>query len=80
MTPAVLWQLLDALGDGLALTGEDGRIALVNRRCAEMFGYRREEMTGLPVDDLVPAEVRAAHSGYRADYYRRPGRWPNGRG
>jgi anti-anti-sigma factor len=72
VTPAVLWQLLDALGDGLALTGEDGRIALVNRRCAEMFGYRREEMTGLPVDELVPAEVRATHSGYRADYYRAP--------
>jgi len=72
VTPAVLWQLLDALGDGLALTGEDGRIALVNRRCAEMFGYRREEMTGLAVDDLVPAEVRAVHSGYRADYYRAP--------
>ena len=30
VTPAVLWQLLDALGDGLALTGEDGRITLVN--------------------------------------------------
>jgi anti-anti-sigma factor len=72
VSPAVLWQLLDALGDGLALTGEDGRIALVNRRCAEMFGYRREEMTGLLVDDLVPAEVRAAHPGYRADYYRAP--------
>jgi len=72
VTPAVLWQLLDALGDGLALTGEDGRIALVNRRCAEMFGYRPEEMTGLPVDKLVPAEVRPAHPGYRADYYRAP--------
>jgi anti-anti-sigma factor len=72
VTPAVLWQLLDALGDGLALTGEDGRIALVNRRCAEMFGYRREEMTGLPVDELVPAEVRAAHPGDRAGYYRAP--------
>jgi PAS domain S-box-containing protein len=72
VTPAVLWQLLDALGDGLALTGEDGRITLVNRRCAEMFGYRREEMTGLAVDELVPAEVRTAHSGYRADYYRAP--------
>jgi PAS domain S-box-containing protein len=68
----VLWQLLDALGDGLALTGEDGRIALVNRRCAEMFGYRREEMAGLPVDELVPADVRASHPGYRADYYRAP--------
>jgi anti-anti-sigma factor len=70
--PAVLWQVLDALGDGLALTGEDGRIALVNQRCAEMFGYRREELTGLPVDELVPAEVRGAHRGYRADYYCAP--------
>ena len=50
MTPAVLWQLIDALGDGLALTDHEGRIALVNQRCAEMFGYKREEMIGLPVD------------------------------
>ena len=72
ITPAALWQVLDALDDGLALTGEDGKIALVNRRCAEMFGYRREELTGLPVDELVPPEVRAAHHGYRAGYQRAP--------
>jgi anti-anti-sigma factor len=72
VTPAVLWQLLDALGDGLLLAAHDGRIALVNRRCAEMFGYRREELTGLPVDALVPSEVRAAHLGYRAGYHREP--------
>jgi anti-anti-sigma factor len=72
VTPAVLWQLLDALGDGLALTDQDGKIALVNRRCAEMFGYQRDELTGLPVDDLVPVEVRAAHHGYRASYQRAP--------
>src|ERR1700730_4716263 len=44
ITPAVLWQLIDALGDGLALIDYEGRIALVNQRCAEMFGYRREEL------------------------------------
>jgi anti-anti-sigma factor len=72
ITPAVLWQLLDALGDGLLLMAHDGTIVLVNRRCAEMFGYRREELTGLPVDTLVPFEVRAAHQGYRAGYQREP--------
>jgi anti-anti-sigma factor len=72
ITPAVLWQVLDALGDGLALTGEDGKIALVNRRCAAMFGYQREELTGLPVDELVPSEVRGAHRGYRAGYQQAP--------
>ena len=72
VTPAVLWQLLDALGDGLMLVSHDGKIVLVNRRCAEMFGYRREELTGLPVDTLVPSEVRGAHLGYRAGYQREP--------
>ena len=72
VTPAVLWQLLDALGDGLVLVSHDGKIVLVNRQCAEMFGYRREELTGLPVDTLVPSDVRAVHQGYRAGYHREP--------
>jgi len=72
ITPVVLWQVLDALDDGLALTGEDGKIALVNQRCAEMFGYQREELAGLPIDELVPPEVRAAHHGYRVGYHRGP--------
>jgi len=72
ITPAVLWQLIDALGDGLALTDHEGRIALVNQRCAEMFGYQREELIGLPVDSLVPSEVRTAHRGFRAGYHRAP--------
>jgi anti-anti-sigma factor len=72
ITPVVLWQVLDALDDGLALTGEDGKIALVNQRCAEMFGYQREELAGLPIDELVPPEVRAAHHGYRVGYHRAP--------
>jgi anti-anti-sigma factor len=72
VTPAVLWQLLDALGDGLLLASQDGKIALVNRRCAEMFGYQREELIGLPVDELVPPDVRGAHEGYRAGYQQAP--------
>jgi hypothetical protein len=37
-----------------------------------MFGYRREELTGLPVDALVPSDVRVAHQGYRVGYQRKP--------
>jgi anti-anti-sigma factor len=72
VTPTVLWQLIDALGDGLALVAPDGKIVLVNRRCAEMFGYRREELTGLPVDTLVPSDVRGAHQAYQVGYHRKP--------
>jgi anti-anti-sigma factor len=77
-TPALLWQLIDTLGDGLALAGEDGKIALVNRRCAEMFGYQRSELIGLPVDSLVPPDVRAAHRGFRVGYAQAPRSRPMG--
>jgi anti-anti-sigma factor len=72
ITPALLWHMIDALGDGLALTGEDGTIAVANRRCAELFGYRREELIGLPVDSLVPPDVRAVHQRYRVRYAQAP--------
>ncbi len=78
ITPAVLLRLLDALGDGLALTSQDGKIALVNRRCAEMFGYKREELIGLPVDSLVPPDMRDAHQRYRVSYTRTPRSRPMG--
>ena len=72
ITPAILWSLLDALGDGLLLAGPDGKVALVNRRCTEMLGYSREELVGLPVDALLPSDVRDAHHDYRAAYQQAP--------
>jgi len=72
ITPAVLWRLLDALGDGLLLVAHDGTVALVNRRCAEMLGYRREELTGLPVEALVPLELRVPHQAFRTGYAEAP--------
>jgi anti-anti-sigma factor len=71
-TPALLWQLLDALGDGLVLCAEDGSIALVNRQAAAMFGYQRNQMLGRSIDELVPAGLRAAHRSFREAYERAP--------
>ncbi len=78
ITPAVLWQLIDALGDGLALTSQDGEIVLVNRRCAEMFGYERKELVGRPIESVVPSNLRAAHQEYRAAYADAPQARPMG--
>ena len=78
ITPAVLWQLIDALGDGLALTAEGGEIVLVNRRCAEMFGYERGELAGRSIESLVPSNLQAAHREYRTAYERTPQTRPMG--
>jgi PAS domain S-box-containing protein len=80
ITQAVLWQVIDALADGVALSDEDGALVLVNRRLAEIFGYRVTELEGRPVDDLVPADLRVAHRGHRAGYALEPRARPMGAG
>jgi anti-anti-sigma factor len=72
ITPGVLWKLIDALADGVALTDESGLIVLANRRLEEIFGYQRGELTGRPIEALVPAELRAVHGRHRAGYLRAP--------
>src|SRR6266516_6181424 len=72
--------LLDAAPDALLGIGPDGRIVLVNAQTERLFGYRREEMVGQPVELLVPAAARARHPRHRAGYLADPRPRPMGAG
>jgi anti-anti-sigma factor len=78
ITPAMLWALVDALTDGVVLTNEDGVVALANRRAEDMFGYRRGELIGQPVEALVPGGLRDAHVTQRTRYAQEPVARPMG--
>jgi len=78
ITPAVVAKLLDALQDGVALTDDGGTLALANLRLEEMFGYAHGELTGRPVESLIPAGLRAAHRDHRAAYAQAPRARPMG--
>ena len=78
VSPAMLVQLIDALSDGVALTGEDGVIALASRQLEDMFGYGRDELAGRSIESLVPDGLRAAHARHRAEYLRAPVARPMG--
>jgi anti-anti-sigma factor len=80
ITAAVLRQLLDALADGVALTDDDGVLALVNRRMEDMFGYEHGELAGQPVESLIPADLLEAHRIHRAGYAQAPRARPMGAG
>ena len=80
ITPAVLWKLVDALTDGVALTDDEGVLALVNRRLEDMFGYEHAELIGRPVESLIPADLQEVHRTHRADYGQAPKARPMGAG
>jgi len=65
-------QVVEAAPDGMAMVNAQGRLVLVNSAMERLFGWRREELLGLPVEDLMPEAVRAAHPGWLAAYFRAP--------
>ena len=73
-------ELLEAGPDAIVGVGEDGRISLVNAQTEALFGYRREELLGQPVEMLVPQADRAAHLAHRAEYLTDPRTRPMGAG
>jgi PAS domain S-box-containing protein len=64
--------LLESAPDAIVLAGADGRIALVNRRVEELFGYTRAELLGEEIELLVPERLREAHREHRAHYLAAP--------
>src|SRR5262249_45441144 len=54
---------VEASPNGIVLVDPDGRILLANALTEKMFGYGRNELTGQPVENLVPQRFRGNHPG-----------------
>jgi PAS domain S-box-containing protein len=54
LSDSTLICLLDAAPDAMLAIDEAGLIVLVNAQAERLFGYRREELIGRPVELLVP--------------------------
>jgi len=72
--------LVEAAPDAMVCTAADGRVVLVNAQAERLFGYKREELIGQPVEILVPEAARAVHPGHRAGYVADPRHRPMGAG
>nr|WP_145492605.1 MULTISPECIES: PAS domain S-box protein [Streptomyces] len=60
--------LLEAAPDAMVIVDDTGVIRLVNAQTEAVFGYRREELLGRPVELLVPHRFRGHHTRHRDGY------------
>jgi PAS domain S-box-containing protein len=72
--------LLEAAPDAIVGVDAFGRIALVNAQAERLFGYRRAELVGQPVEILVPESARSVHPAWRMGYFADPRPRPMGAG
>lgn len=70
--------LLESAPDAMIIVDEQGLMSLVNRQALRMFGYKRKEMIGQPIEILLPKTARSAHVSLRDSYTRKPRLRPMG--
>jgi len=49
--------LLEAAPDAMAVVNERGEIVLLNLQAEKQFGYRRDELLGQKVTNIIPAAL-----------------------
>lgn len=64
--------VVDSAPNALVLVDGSGKMTLVNAQTERLFGYRREELFGQPVEKLVPRRFRTMHTAQRDSFLNAP--------
>src|SRR6516225_9360802 len=56
----------------MIVTDAAGYIINFNKKAESDFGYTKEEVSGKPVEILLPQSLRSKHEGYRKEFYKHP--------
>lgn len=69
MTEEQYRQVVEAAPIAFIAINREGIIQLVNTQVEKLFGYRREELLGQPVEMLVPQRYRTNHPSHRTGFF-----------
>jgi diguanylate cyclase (GGDEF)-like protein/PAS domain S-box-containing protein len=61
--------ILEGLPDAVVATGRDERIVFANALAAELFGYRRSDLLGMPAQQLWPERLRERYTRNMHHYF-----------
>ena len=64
----LLADLFEFAPDAILLTNEEGIIVQASRLVESVFGWKRSELVGQPIEVLMPPETRAGHVGLRQNF------------
>ncbi len=61
-------RVMDAVGEGVVISGADGTIQDANRAACEILGYAHDQLVGKPLTALIPAHMHQSHDQAMVDY------------
>jgi PAS domain S-box-containing protein len=71
---------VEAAPTAMLMVDAGGRIVLANTLAEQLLGYPRNEIVGMSIEHLVPAQFRAHHLEYRTNYLAGASQRPMGAG
>lgn len=66
--------VIEAAPSAMIVVNDRGRLVVVNSEAERSFGYTREELLDLRIEDLIPTRFRSHHDGERDAYFANPDR------
>ena len=79
LATSLFYGFLEAAPDAVVIVDGNGIIVQVNRQAENLFGFRRDELIGGPVEVLMPERFRRSHVDLRQAYAADPRPRPMGR-
>lgn len=67
-------KVLEVVPDAIVVVDRDGRIVFMNANAGSLFGRRRNDCVGQPIEMLIPESIREAHTRLRGEYGMNSGR------
>jgi protein-histidine pros-kinase len=61
-------EILKSSNEAIVVADKRGLIVFANRQAEQLFGYTAEEMTGQPIELLMPDALREAHEKHRDNF------------
>jgi diguanylate cyclase (GGDEF)-like protein/PAS domain S-box-containing protein len=72
--------VIEAAPSAMLMVDPAGRIVLVNTEAEHAFGYSRDELLALRIEDLIPQRFRTTHERVRSGFFHAPSRRAMGAG
>lgn len=65
-------EIFHGMSEGIVMVNENGVVVVANPRAEQIFGYEKNELTGMMLENLLPERYRGRHIDFRKGFNAHP--------